>query len=109
MAQLMLKMVVDKTGVNRKSVRSTGVATVMTLALMLAVATASAAEQEQPRLKFRGKGPVCSCASGMSEADIRKAWEARFTQSENTRSEHPDGRPATRDEKRRGVDEAQPR
>jgi len=89
--------------------QSTGMATVVTLALALAVASASVAAQEQPRLKFRGKGPVCSCASGMSEADISRAMEARFAKSEGARLDQLDAYPITRDEQKRGRDESQPR
>lgn len=101
-------MVVDKAEVNRKPMRSTGVVSVMALTLLLA-STVDAAEPGQPRLKYRGKGLACTCATGMSEADIRKAWDARFTQSEGARLDTLDGLPATRDEQRRRVDEAQPR
>ena len=105
----MLKMVVSMTEANRKPMRSTGVVTALALALLLAVPTVDAAEPGQPRLKYRGKGLACTCATGMSEADIRKAWDARFTQTEGARLDNLDGLPATRDEQRRRVDEAQPR
>jgi hypothetical protein len=108
-AQLMLKFVVDKAKANRKTVRSTGAVTVMALALLLAAPAVEAAEPEQPRLKYRGKGLACTCASGTSEEDIRKAWDARFPESEGSRLDSLDGFPATRDEQRRRVDEAQPR
>jgi len=93
-------MVVDKTEVNRKPMRLTGVVTVMALALLLVVPTIEAAETGKSRLKFRGKGLACTCASGMSEADIRKAWDARFSQSEGARLDKLDGLPATRDEQK---------
>ncbi len=89
--------------------RFTAVSWVMALTLALTTASVGAAGPDQPRLKFRAKGPVCSCASGMSEADISKAWEARFAQTRDDRPEASDDRPATRDEQRRGVDETQPR
>jgi hypothetical protein len=108
LAQLVLLQGVDKTGVNRKSMRSTGVVTVMALALMLAATTVAAAEPDKPRLKFRSKALTCTCATGLSEAEISKAWEARFRQSEDAPLDNLDGRPATRDEQRRRVDEAQP-
>lgn len=31
------------------------------------------AEDTPPRLKYRAKGPVCSCESGMGEAEIARA------------------------------------
>lgn len=89
--------------------RSTGVVTVMALALLLAAPAVDAAEPGQPRLKYRGKGLACTCATGTSEAEITKAWDARFKQSEGARLDNLDGLPATRDEQRRRVDEAQPR
>lgn len=46
----------------------TGIVTVM---LSLAATSAIAAET-QPRLKYRAKGPVCMCASGLSEEEIRR-------------------------------------
>jgi len=81
----------------------------MALALALVATPAAAAEPDKPRLKFRGKGLACTCASGTSEAEIRKAQEARFAQSEDAPLDRLDGRPATRDEQRRTEDEAQPR
>ena len=89
--------------------RLTGIARAVALWMLLAAASASAAEASQPRLKFRGKGPVCGCASGLSEADISKAMAARFAGLEGARLDTLDPRPATRDEQRGGVDEAQPR
>jgi hypothetical protein len=81
----------------------------LSLALVLGVAHAQAAEPGQPRLKFRGKGPVCSCATGMGEEEIRKAWEARFAQPEITRSESSDRLTTPGDEQRREIDESQSR
>ncbi len=89
--------------------RSTSVVTVMALVLLLAAPTVNAADTEQPRLKYRGKALACTCATGTSEADIDKAWNARFGQSEGARLDSLDGLPVTRDEQRRGLDEAQPR
>lgn len=89
--------------------RSTGAVNLMALALLLAAPAVAAAEPEQPRLKYRGNGLACTCASGTSEAEIRKAWDDRFKQSEGARLDNLDGLPATRDEQRRRVDEAQPR
>jgi hypothetical protein len=81
----------------------------MALVLLLAAPTINAADPGQPRLKYRGKALACTCATGTSEADIRKAWDARFGQSEGARLDSLDGLPVTRDEQRRGLDEAQPR
>lgn len=39
--------------------------------LVLAVPVASAGDP--PRLKYRAKGSVCSCASGLGEAEISRA------------------------------------
>lgn len=89
--------------------RSTGTATLMALALLLAAPAVAAAEPGQPRLKYRGSGLACTCASSTSEAEISKAWNDRFKQSEGARLDTLDGLPATRDEQRRRVDEAQPR
>lgn len=89
--------------------RSTGTATLMALALLLAAPVVAAAEPGQPRLKYRGSGLACTCASSTSEAEISKAWNDRFKQSEGARLDTLDGLPATRDEQRRRVDEAQPR
>jgi hypothetical protein len=94
---------------NWKPMRSTGVVTVMALVLLLAVPTVNAADPERPRLKYRGKALACTCATGTSEADIRKAWDARFKQSEGARLDSLDGLPVTSGEQRRGLDEAQPR
>lgn len=109
LAWLVLQKGVDKTEVNRKSMQSTGAVTLMALALLLAAPVVAATEPGQPRLKYRGNGLACTCASGTSEADIRKAWDDRFKQSEGVRLDNLDGLPATRDEQRRGIDEAQPR
>jgi hypothetical protein len=81
----------------------------MALVLLLAAPTIYAADPGQPRLKYRGKALACTCATGTSEADIRKAWDARFRQLEGARLDSLDGLPVTRDEQRRGLDEAQPR
>ncbi len=89
--------------------RSTGVVTVMALALLLTAPAIDAAEPGKPRLKYRDKPLACTCATGTSEADIRKAWDARFKQSEGARLDSLDGLPATRDEQRRREDEVQPR
>lgn len=56
------------------------VALLLVVAWLLAVSPAWA-EESKPRLKYRGKGPVCMCSEGLSEEDLRKAWEARFTQT----------------------------
>jgi hypothetical protein len=77
------------------------------LIAMLTVVSVQAAEPREPRLKFRGKGPVCSCATGMGEEDIRKAWEARFAQPEINRPESSDRRTTPSDEQRREIDELQ--
>jgi hypothetical protein len=70
------------------------------LALLLGSAGARAADAEQPRLKYRVKGPVCSCASGLGEDEIRKAWEARFAQPDDARSEKPETHHETRDQEK---------
>ena len=80
--------------------RSTGTAGLLALALMVAATSVAAAESGQPRLKFRGKALACTCANGMSEEDIRKAWEARFPQSQGAPLDNLDGRPQTRDEQK---------
>lgn len=54
---------------------------VMVLATALTTSLAWAGESSSPRLKYKGKGPVCMCSEGLSEEDLRKAWEARFTQT----------------------------
>jgi len=83
--------------------KSSGVIYVIALALFLGAAGARAADTEPPRLKYRVKGPVCSCASGMSEDDIRKAWEARFAQPDDAHAAKPDEHQDTRDQpKERG-------
>ena len=86
----MLYLAVVKTDANRAPMKSTGVFSVIALALLLGAAGARAADAEPQRLKWRGKGPVCSCASGMSEDDIRKAWEARFAQPDDAQAARPD-------------------
>lgn len=47
---------------------------IMMVMLSLAATSAIAAEaaETQPRLKYRAKGPVCMCASGLSEEEIRR-------------------------------------
>lgn len=77
------------------------------LSLMLVMAHSQAAEPEKPRLKYRGKGPVCSCTSGLGEDEIRKAWEARFGQPEIIRPETSDRRSTPSDEQRRDINELQ--
>lgn len=42
-----------------------------------AVSAAAGEAATAPRLKFRG-GLSCTCATGMSEADIQKAEQAQF-------------------------------
>jgi hypothetical protein len=101
--------IVEKTNANWISMPNRCIATLAALAVLMAAANVGAAEKSQSRLKFRGKGPVCSCASGMSEADIQKAMEARFAQPEDVRGNALDDLSANRDEQRRKVDEAQPR
>lgn len=83
--------------------KSTGVFSVIALALFLGAAGARAADTESPRLKYRAKGSVCSCASGLSEDEIRKAWEARFSQPDDAQAAKRDEHQETRDEpKERG-------
>ncbi len=89
--------------------RSTGVVTVMALALLLAAPTAAAADPGQSRLKYRGNGVASMCAPGTSEADIRKASDARVKQSEGARLDRLDGLPIMRDVQRMGEYEPQPR
>lgn len=68
--------------------------------LTVAATNVAAAEAGQSRLKFRGKALACTCANGMSEEDIRKAWEARFSQSQGAPLDRLDGRPQPRDEQK---------
>jgi hypothetical protein len=83
--------------------KSTRVVSVIALALFLGTAGARAADADPPRLKWRAKGPVCSCASGMSEDDIRKAWEARFAQPDDAQAAKGDEHHEARDQpKERG-------
>jgi hypothetical protein len=82
---------------------------VICLALAVAYAQAQAADPGQPRLKYRSKGPVCSCATGTGEAEIRKAWEARFGQPDNSRSEPLDRLIPPSDEQRSHTNESQAR
>jgi hypothetical protein len=70
------------------------------LALMLGAAGARASDAEPPRLKYRSKGPVCSCASGLDEEAIRKAWEARFAQPADARPDKPETHHETRDQEK---------
>ena len=55
------------------------------------------ADTEQPRLKYRSNRPVCSCTSGLDEAAIQRAWEARLAQPEK-------GRPAKANEDSQTLD-----
>jgi len=85
----MLKLAVDKIIEDRAAMRLLRVVSLIALALLF-VAAARAADTEQPRLKYRAKGPVCSCSTGIDEETIRKAWEARFTRSNDARSTKAD-------------------
>jgi hypothetical protein len=89
--------------------RFTGIATVTAIALILVATTVSAAEEGKSRLKYRSKALACTCATGLSEADINKAWKARMAQTEDAPLDNLDGHPTTRDKQRRKVDETQPR
>ena len=109
MARNMLSGSVDKTDAKRKTMQLTVISSVVALALVLSAASVDAVASDKPRLKFRGKGPVCSCTSGMSEADISKAMANRAAKSEGAQLDTLDARPETRDEQKGGVDEAQPR
>lgn len=109
MARKMLNGSVDKTDANRKTMHLTAISSVVALALVLSAASVDAVASDKPRLKFRSKGPVCSCTSGMSEADISKAMAERFAKTEGAQLDTLDARPETRDEQKGGVDEAQPR
>lgn len=109
MARKMLNGSVDKTDAKRKTMHLTVIFFVVALALVLSAASVDAVASDKPRLKFRSKGPVCSCTSGMSEADISKAMAERFAKSEGAQLDTLDARPETRDEQKGGVDEAQPR
>lgn len=49
--------------------------------LLVSTSVAAAAdgaieEKKTPRLKYRSGGPVCSCSSGMSEAEISKGLKS---------------------------------
>jgi hypothetical protein len=77
---------------------STRVVSLIALALFLGATGVRAADAEPPRLKWRGKGPVCSCTSGMSEDDIRKAWEARFAQPDDAQAAKGDEHHEARDQ-----------
>ena len=98
LARRVLCLVVVKTEANRTPMKTTGVVTAIALALLLGAAGVRAADAESPRLKYRAKGPVCSCSSGMSEEDIRKAWEARFAQPEDAQAARRDEHRDTRDQ-----------
>lgn len=86
----------------RKSgtMRTTAKLGFLSLILTLVATGVAAAETGQPRLKFRGKALACTCANGMSEEDIRKAWEARFAQSQGAPLDRLDGRPQIHDEQK---------
>jgi hypothetical protein len=45
--------------------------------LVLAAATTAAAGDSTPRLKYRSKGSVCSCETGLGEAEISQAMKRR--------------------------------
>lgn len=45
------------------------------VAVLVLFSAQAVAAEAPPRLKYRGKGPVCSCGSGLSEADIRRAMD----------------------------------
>lgn len=105
----MLDGSVDKTDAKRKTMQLTAISSVVALALVLSAAGVDAVASDKPRLKFRSKGPVCSCTSGMSEADISKAMADRLAKSEGAQLDTLDARPETRDEQKGGVDETQPR
>ncbi|MFZ0105853.1 MAG: hypothetical protein WAK92_03225 [Thiobacillus sp.] len=109
MARKMLNGSVDKTDAKPKTMQLTVLSFAIALALALSAASVDAVASDKPRLKFRSKGPVCSCTSGMSEADISKAMAERFAKSEGAQLDTLDARPETRDEQKGGVDEAQPR
>jgi hypothetical protein len=70
------EMLVDQCGVTSGSLMTLGKLQSRMIAccigLLLAAPAAESADKP-PRLKFRGKGPVCGCSSGMSEADISRA------------------------------------
>lgn len=80
--------------------RTTGIIGLLALILTVAATSVAAAEAGQSRLKFRGKALACTCANGMSEEDIRKAWEARFPQSQGAPLDRLDGRPQIHDEQK---------
>ena len=77
------------------------------LALVMSIAQVQAADPSKPRLKYRGKGSVCMCATGTSDEEIRKAWEARFGQPENSRSEPLDRLTTSSDQQRSQINESQ--
>jgi hypothetical protein len=89
--------------------KSAAVISVIVLTLFLGTVGAWAADVEQPRLKYRSKGSVCSCTSGMSEDDIRKAWEARFAKPVDALPAKGDEHPEFHGQKKGGLNEAQPR
>jgi hypothetical protein len=80
--------------------RMTGTLGILALALTVVATSVAAADAGQPRLKFRGKALACTCANGMSEEDIRKAWDARFPQTQGAPLDRLDGRPQTRDDQK---------
>lgn len=100
---------VDKADANPKTMKLTGIAPIAAIALLLSAASIDAVASDKPRLKYRGKGPVCMCASGMSEAEISKAMAARSAKTEGAQLDTLDARPETRDEQKGGVNEAQPK
>lgn len=64
--------------------------TIGSLVIALFATLSAAAQADGPRLKFKGKGPVCMCSGdGLSEADIRRAEEAR-NRSRSNRIQQPD-------------------
>ncbi len=63
------------------------------MVLILLTGEAGAWEEDigQHRLRYRAKGPVCSCATGLSEAEIQKAWDARFAKQADAQSKKGEG------------------
>lgn len=43
---------------------------------------------KRSRLRFRGNGPTCMCADGLSERDIRKAETAKPNPSSTQSTDH---------------------
>jgi len=89
--------------------RFTVIAAVVTIVLTLVATTVSAVEEGKPRLKYRGKALACTCATGLSEADINRAQKARMAQAEDAPLDNLEEHPTTLDKQRRKVDETQPR